>query len=649
MPSPLTPEALVYDLKTASDPQIVPDASAIVFTLSQANPETKKTEQQLWLCDLDGGNRRQLTHGGRSNASPRWSPDGKRIAFVSDRVDDERKGARGIYVLDLADGGDAREVTRHAQGINGLAWSPDGTKLAYVTRYDPDNPDEEPEEKDAALPVRVTRRIDYKQDGIGYIGNARSQIFIVDVASGQRRKLTGETCDHAGPQWSPDGGKIAALLPNRNGMNSQLAIIDVASGAQSEVGPETGMVSSWAWSPNGDRIVFTGDTKQTWQTDFFVHEMASDSTRRITEDLEVLPGNGRAGEGSSQPVWLDDDDVLFVAVHHGASGLYQIDLSVGEVNELNSGPRGSGGLSVDADQRYVVQAHGSLETTGELAVYDRQSDSYTVITDFNSTFFSEHPAAEWERFEIERAGYTIESWLLKPPGFDENQKYPLVLTIHGGPNGAYGYAYDPVHQLFAASGYLVAFSNPRGSSTYGREFTLQVAQDWGGEDYQDLMAVVDHVLERPYADAERTAAEGYSYGGYMTSWILGQTQRFQAVICGAPCFDLESMYGTSDISHTFGELQWGGPPHEDPAYYREHSPATYAHNATTPTLIIHGEADERCPIGQGEQMFVALLKAGCEVEFARYPGGFHSFRRNGPPAHRQDMLTRMQAWLDDHL
>ena len=225
----------------------------------------------------------------------------------------------------------------------------------------------------------------------------------------------------------------------------------------------------------------------------------------------------------------------------------------------------------------------------------------------------------------------------------------MVLDVHGGPHGYYGYGFNAVQQALAAQGFLVVFSNPRGSGSYGRDFAHRVRFDWGGEDYLDLMAVIDSVLERPYADANRTGICGYSYGGYMTAWTIGHTQRFQAAVCGAPCFDLESMYGTSDISHAWGRHQWGGTPHEASEAYAAHSPSTFAHRATTPTLIMQGEADERCPIGQGEQMFVALKQAGCEVEFARYPGGSHAMLRVGPPSHRADFISRVVGWFEDHL
>jgi dipeptidyl aminopeptidase/acylaminoacyl peptidase len=223
------------------------------------------------------------------------------------------------------------------------------------------------------------------------------------------------------------------------------------------------------------------------------------------------------------------------------------------------------------------------------------------------------------------------------------------LDVHGGPNSQYGPNFNAVQQLLATNGFLVVFVNPRGSTSYGREFTLRVSRDWGGEDYLDLMAALDSVLERPYADETRVGVWGYSYGGYMTAWMIGKSDRFKAAVCGAPCYDLRSMYGTSDIGHSFGDLHWGGPPNEHAAWFAERSPSTYIENATAPTLIIHGEADERCPIGQGEQLFVGLRKAGREAEFVRYPNASHMLLRNGPPSYREDIYRRILGWFTRHL
>jgi dipeptidyl aminopeptidase/acylaminoacyl peptidase len=644
MTQPLSPATLVYGLASAGDPQISPDGNSVVYTLSKTNPETKKGASQIWRCAIDGSGATRLTWTGERNRGARWAPDGQSIAFVSDRV---KKS--GIFVLPIA-GGEAREITRHGVETGDLAWSADGRHIAYVVQADPENPSEAEPAPGTAPRVRVTRRIDYKQDGRGYLGDARRQIFVVDVASGERRQVTTEAVDHHYPQWSPDGRWLTSQVPNRNEMCSQLGLTSVETGETRLIGPEMGVIAVWAWSPSGDRLVFAGDTAQTWQTDLFVYDVASGTIRRLTDDLACLPVAGRPGlVPPSQPVWLDDRKALFHAVRAGASGLYIVDVETGRVEPVHQGRSLNVGLSVDANRRAAVQGYSSLETTGDVVAIDLAAGTERLVTRTNASVLAEAPPAQWERFDVQRGGFTIEAWLLKPPGFDPSRRYPLILDIHGGPNGQYGYDFRPVPECLATHGFLVVYCNPRGSGSYGRHFTQQVTRDWGGEDYLDLMAVVDATLERPYVDPERTGIFGYSYGGYMTAWTIGQTDRFKAAVCGAPCFDLESMYGTSDISHTFGDLQWGGAPHAVPEWYAARSPSNFAHRARTPTLIVHGEADERCPIGQGEQMFVALKKADCEVEFARYPGSAHSFTTFGPPEHRADYLSRVLGWFSARL
>ena len=616
----------------------------MVYNLAAVSLETKKGSSHIWLCDIDGANKRRLTFSGERNRGARWSPDGTHIAFVSDRVP-----TNGIFQI-AVDGGEAREVMRQNQSIGDLAWSPDGARIVFTSSFDPENPEGEKPKDGVAPAVRVTSRLDYKQDNRGYLGEARNQVNIVDVATGEPGFLTSEPVDHAFPQWSPDGTLVAASRLTTNGMRSQLELIPVDGSTSTLIGPEEGNVGTWAFSPDGARIVFTGDTKATSQSDFFVYTLASEETRRVTADLQCLPAAGFPTlEPPSMPVWLDDSHVLFHAVRAGASGIYVIDLGSGAVEQIEGGTSLRSGFSTDAAHRYIAQGVASLDAVGELLVFDRETGKSSQITEYSAPVFAETPAAKWERFDISRGGYVIESWLLFPPGFDASKKYPLVLDIHGGPNGFYGYGFVPMQQVLATNGFIVLFCNPRGSSSYGREFTQQVTGDWGGEDYLDIMASVDEAVKRPYVDAERLGIYGYSYGGYMTAWTIGQNHRFKAAVCGAPCFDLESMFGTSDISHEFGMLQWGGPPHEAREWYATHSPSQFAHNTKTPTLIIQGEADNRCPVGQSEQMFVTLKQAGCEVEMARYPGGSHLFMRSGPPEHRQDVLARVLAWFQGHL
>ena len=648
MPRSLSPDAFVYDLIAAAEPTVSPDGTSILSALGRVDRETGRAGSELWRHGIDGDGARQLTWSGGKNGGARWSPDGAAIAFVSDRVGAKRSG---LFVMP-ADGGEARELTRSWQPIGDLAWSPDGRSIVFTAPFDPENPTGTPPPADAAPRVRATRRIDYKQDNRadGYLGDVRTQLFVVDVASLEQRMVTRDPVDHQFPRWSPDGRRIAVGLSNRNGMHSQLGLVDAATGVVAHVGPEDGVVAAWAWSPEGDRIVFVGEPGRTWQLDFFVYDVTAGAIRRLSDDLPSAPDVGYATVSApAHPVWLDDRRVLFHAVRAGRSGLFTLDVESGEVATVQAADALRAGLSVDSAGRFAVQAHASLGATGEIAVVDVWSGEDRVVTGHNAAVLAEAPPAAWERIEVRREPYAIEAWLLLPPGFDPAKRYPVVLDVHGGPNGFYGHRLQGVQQTLATAGFLVVFANPRGSGSYGRDFTQQVTGDWGGEDYLDLMAVVDAVLERPYADAMRTGIYGFSYGGYMTAWTIGQTERFKAAVCGAPVFDFESFYGTSDIGHVFGELQWGAGPREGAGWYAARSPSSFAHRVRTPTLILHGEADQRCPIGQGEQMFVALLKAGCETEFVRYPGASHLFTGGGQPAHRADFLSRTLTWFRDHL
>ena len=642
----LTPDALVYETLAAGEPQLSHDGTRVAYTLSRANRDRDRSTSQIHVSAIDGSDVHQLTRSGGRNRDARWSPDDAHLAFVSDRVE----GHSAIFVLPMAHSGEPRELTRHRQAITSLAWSPDGRSIAYTTAFDPDNPDEQPHPKDRAPSVRVTRRLDYKHDNRGWLNDVRGQVFVLDVDSGERRRLTSEPSDLWYPQWSPDGHTIAARFTRDNGIFSQLALIDVASGNVTHVGPERGGVGVWSWSPSGDRILFDGDTEPTAGADFFLYDVAARTVTRLTTDLPCMPEAGYPlVSAPSQPAWLNDAEVLVHGMRGGESCYYRFNVESSELTREFATRSISVGFSLDATHRFVAQSHSSLDAVGEVAIYDRQTGQRHLITRHNADLLQAAPPARWERFEVERDGASVEAWLLKPADFDPSRTYPVVLDVHGGPHGFYGYAFNNMQQMLASNGFVVVFSNPRGSGSYGREFAQMVRCDWGGEDFLDLMAVLDTALEQPFTDRERTGIWGYSYGGFMTAWTIGHTQRFKAAVCGAPCFDLESMYGTSDISHAWGPYEWGGKPHEASEAFAAHSPSTFAHRATTPTLIMQGEADDRCPIGQGEQMFVALKQAGCEVEFARYPGGAHAMLRVGPPSHRADFLERLLGWFTAHL
>lgn len=643
----VTPQELVFDVQQPGDPQLAPDGSRIVYSLTRSDRDSGKTVSHLWLCDRDGGNRKQLTFSGQKNDTARWSPDGTQIAFVSDRVASPAKF--GIFVMSVTQPAESRQVTTHIQLISELSWSPDGGTLAYTTTFDPENPDEIPAGPDEPPKVRVTRRLDYKWDGRGYLGDARTHVWLVDVESGARRRLTTDLVDHYLPVWSPDGRSIAAGKGAADGWNAFITIIDVASGKETSIGDSEvgdGGRPTAAWSPSGERIIFTGDPGHTYQPDLYLYDVRDGEVRQLTTDLQILPVDG---VGSGSMVWLDNTRVLICAAEHARHGLYVIDVESRNLTCLSSLQASLTGNSVDAGRHFAVHAYTAFDSPGEIAVSDLNENRSSVITTYNAGLIERTGTPGWERFEIERGMFCIESWLLKPADFDPERRYPVVLMIHGGPNGFYGYRFIANQQLLANHGYLVVLPNPRGSTSYGREFSVQVLGDRGGEDYLDLMAVIDSVAARPYVDPSRIGIFGYSYGGFMTSWMLGQTDRFKACVCGAPSVDLKSQFGTSDIGWHYDMTQYQAQPHENPQWFRDHSPLTYAHRATTPTLLVSGENDLRCPTGQSEELFVALCKAGCEVEFVRYPGMSHGFTSAGPAEYRADFLTRTLEWFDRHV
>jgi dipeptidyl aminopeptidase/acylaminoacyl peptidase len=347
--------------------------------------------------------------------------------------------------------------------------------------------------------------------------------------------------------------------------------------------------------------------------------------------------------------WTAAGRIFLIGDARGESHLYDIPASGGAARRVTGGGFQATALTFDQQARRAVLAATPAEAPGALYLVETPGGALKQLTDDNRDYFAESPPARLDKFSVHRQGLEIECRLWLPPAFDPTQRYPLVLDIHGGPNSAFYDAFNLVQHVLATAGFLVLAANPRGSTTYGNAFALAVLGDWGGADYQDLMAAVEAVTSRPYVDATRLGVHGYSYGGFMSSWIIGHTTRFKAAVVGAPCIDLPSMYGTSDIGVSFGEVQWGGSRWEALAKGLERSPLTYAPVVETPVLLLHGEADLRCPIEQGEQYFVALKRHGKEVEFVRFPNCSHLFLRVGHPKMREEYLRRTLAWFQRYL
>jgi dipeptidyl aminopeptidase/acylaminoacyl peptidase len=648
MSKPISPDFLRHIL-TVSCPSVAPDGSRLAFVQSCVDEEAGETRSRIMMNDLSTGETTAFT-AGHKDVAPCFSPDGRNIAFV--RPDD--RDHRQLWLIPVS-GGEAYQITSLPGGTFDCAWAPDSESLVVVSDVDPDQlPPDHDSKKDPR--VRVARRLRYRDDAVGWRGDAFRHLFVVSKKTGQVRQLTDGEGEDTAPAWSPDGSHVAFISDRAEDR-------DVSSGSGLFVLPATGgdpgllssglfAVSAFCWSPDGLSIVAVGSddpecnpSNQGW---LFLLQRGKEP-RRITDD-SIAPA---VGSGPAPPTpeirWTDDERLLFLAGHRGCTHLYELSIDEDRLRRVTDESHQVVDVRFDCSASSAVALILTPGSPGDIWHLDVASGSGRQVTNLNREYLEEHAPATLQRFAIARAGFDIESRVRVPDGFEESRSYPMVLVIHGGPHGVFDDGFQPIQQVLATAGYVVLAVNPRGSSTYGASFMKEVLGDWGGGDYLDIMASVDELCRRPYIDTNRLGVLGYSYGGFMTSWIIGHDQRFKAAVVGAPVTDLSSMYGTSDIGVRFGEVQWGGVREDRLKDYEAHSPLTYAQDVTTPVLLLHGETDVRCPIGQSEQYFVALKRLGKEVELVRFPGCSHGFLRRGHPRLREEYFARALAWMDRFL
>jgi len=600
---------------------------------------------RIFVTDLADGARRLLTDGPK-DGGPSFSPDGTAIAFLRD--DDQRR--RQAWLVPVA-GGRPRQVTSLAGGASQPAWSPDGTAIAFLSDVDPDRV---PPGHDAKTDprVRVVRRIRYQGDTVGWRGDAHHHLFVVPVTGGEPRQLTDGDWDDRAPAWSPDGRAIAFTSERRDDrdltLNSEAYIVPADGGAPALCSEGLWDVNGVTWSPAGDALVGAGSDDRriagTWQGALFLMR-PGEAPYRLSDDAVKVNGGFPPTVPAPEVRWTSDGRLLYLGDVRGESYLFETTLADGKTRRVHGG----GALlnaTTDREGTVAIVLRSAPDVPADLWRVTIADGTAARLTHANADYLAAHVPATMEKFSVRRAGLEIECRLLFPPDFDAARRYPMVVDVHGGPHGAFYDGFNATQQVLATGGYLVLLVNPRGSSTYGGDFAKAVLGDWGGEDYLDILAAVDEVCHRPYVDASRLGIHGYSYGGFMTAWTVGHDHRFKAAVVGAPVINLESMYGTSDIGVSFGELQWGGPRHEALAKYRERSPLTYAEHVRTPVLLLHGEVDHRCPIEQSEQFFVALKRLGKTVEFVRFPDCSHLFLRAGHPKMREAYYARTLAWFN---
>lgn len=642
---PIGPD-VAWLLRAVADPALSPDGSRLAYAHSWFGQENGEACSRIMMLDSATGEQEEFTQG-KADSAPKFAPNGGTLGFLRP----DGKDRRQVWLM-AAGGGEARQLTAMERGVLDFGWSPDARWLVVCADVDPDTPPEEP--PDAGMPqVQVVRRIRYRYDTLGWRGDAHFHLFVAPVEGGPPTQITDGDWDDVAPVWSPDGSRLAFVSGRRDDRDSR-ALTEVyvvpATGGEPEMWSE-GLFSVGAvvWSPDGQRLATLGsgapEGMVLWQSWLYVLEQGRPPRCLTTDSVKPYVGFPAVSR-PPELRWTGDGRIIFMGDRRGESFLFEVLESGGPCRPLSGGGCQITSLTLDRSAAAAVTLSSSPSGSGDLYHVDLASGAASRLTECNRDYLEEHAPAGLEKFSVRRQDLELECRLWRPPGFGPKAQYPLVLDIHGGPNGAFYDSFSAMQQVLATSGYLVLAVNPRGSSTYGDEFMMAVLGDWGGEDYLDLMSALDEVAARPYVDAARLGVHGYSYGGFMSSWAVGHTNRFRAAVVGAPCTDLYSMYGTSDIGVSFGEVQWGGSLTAAAPELISHSPLTYAANVHTPVLLLHGEADARCPIAQSEAYFVALKRLGKEVEFVRFPDCSHLFLRTGHPKMREEYLDRTLEWFN---
>jgi dipeptidyl aminopeptidase/acylaminoacyl peptidase len=642
----MTPED-VYDLTGAVDPRLSPDGSTVAYSVWSIDRESNEYRSSIWLASTDGSSPpRRFTTGPKRDGSPRWSPDGSRLAFVSNRETEKMQ----LFVIPL-EGGEATRLTDLKEDVDDSAWSPDGTRIAFTARV-PD--DSYQEEDDRKRKPRRFRRLSYKLDNVGWIGDRRSHVFVVPAdGSGKPLQITSGDYEDSNPAWSPSGSKIAFASGRDDDWDltqiTDIHVVDAGGGEPERITKGGGSVGMPSWSPDGDRIAHVfepGVLDYPRHTQIAVVPSGGGERTVLTE---VLDRTCNPYPGLREPMWVGDS-ILFAVEDHGNDHLYAAPADGSGSPKLRLG--GERLLSgYDQVQGRLVFSANSPTALDEVFVAEDGPDGGQPLTHVGRAFAGGRELMAPERFTAtSRDGTEVEAWIIRPAGFEPGRRYPVLLNVHGGPFTQYGNKFFDEFQVYSGGGYVVVYSNPRGSSGYteawGRAINTQdpAGKPWGTVDSEDVMAAVETALERfDFCDPDRVGVLGGSYGGYMTSWIIGHSDRFKAACSERSVNQWLSFHGSSDIGGYFSKAYFGRYLWENTEDLLAMSPATHAKDIHTPLLILHSETDLRAPIEQGEHLFVTLRLLGRDVEMLRFPAESHELSRSGSPAHR---VMRFEAILD---
>ena len=642
----------LYRLKVVGDVAISPDGNRVAYVVKSLDKEKNDYVSNIHVHE--DGESRQYTSGGKDSA-PRWSPDGRWLAFQSGR--DEKSQ---IFLMPT-NGGEARALTKLELGAGEPVWSPDSTRIAFSAAVkfppEPEKKDEgeakevKPEEK-----TKIIERAIYKFDGAGFTFDRRQHIFVVDVSGGEPRQLTDGDFNDRAPAWSPDGQQIA-FSANRNPdwdtrRGSDIWVMPSEGGEPRRLTRDDGFWAQPEYSPDGRKIAYLGfpideEKEDSFFAQIYVTDRAGKSHSNILEGVDMDVGRSVGSDwaiASDPALTWNRKGLYFLSSARGACNVH-----VYQGKELRSATTGSHDVMSVSVAEDGTMAYAKSDPTHPAEAFLCRAGHETRVSDENDAVLDEIELSVPEPVEFKSGdGDPLDGWVLKPHGFQSGQGYPLLLYIHGGPATAYGHTFFHELQWWAAQGYGLAFSNPRGSASYGEEFQNCIRGDWGNKDYDDITAFADAVSRLDWVDEKRMAAAGGSYGGYMVNWLAGHTDRFAAICTQRSICNMVGQGGTSDIA-AFRETRSGGTPEHDPEKLWNQSPLKFVANVKTPILILHQENDHRCPIEEGEQWFMALKRLGVPTRFIRFPQESHGMSRGGKPSRRYDRLGYMHEWFERYV
>jgi len=632
------------EMESVGNPTISPDGQQIIFTRTWVNKMRDEYNSNLWIVDVAGTRVRELTSGNWRDSAPVWSPDGKRVAFLSNR-----DGTTQIHVM-WVDTREVAQLTRLERAPSNLRWSPDGKHLAF-TMLVPDNDPvlpiklpERPAGAQWARPAIVVDRLTWARDGQGLLPRGYTHVFVIDATlGGTPRQITSGKYNHTDPEWSADGKTIyvsAIRKPDWEYLrgDTEIYAVDLQTLDIKPLTDRRGPDTNPTVSPDGRWIAYTGYDEKGYTfhiSNLYVMDKEGGHKRVLAENLPSSPmGVTWAPDGSG---------VYFLVGERGTTSVYFASLD-GNVRKVLQGTHVLSGFSL-ARNGQVATVRSTFKEPGVLVTFNlRDPANMKTLVDVNADVLAGVTLGDVEELWFTSAdGWKIQGWLIKPAEFDPAKKYPMVLWIHGGPWAMYNVAFNWAFQNFAANGYAVLYTNPRGSTGYGQEFVNGIQYAYPGKDYDDLMAGVDAALAKGWIDERNLFVCGGSGGGVLTAWIVGHTDRFAAAVSMRPVINWHSFVGTTDGPNWY--FQFRKFPWEDPMEYALRSPLHYVANVKTPTMIMTGEADLRTPIGQSEEFYRALKMLKKETLLVRMPEEYHGWRR---PSHQLAQQLYLLAWFEKH-